>query len=275
MRRKLVILPSILLFSLFIAWSCNVNNKKGTSQNVHILIETEYGTMKAKLYNETPIHRDNMVQKIESGAYNDVIFHRVIKEFMIQGGDPSTNQKETIDDKTLEEWGKTIPAEINPLFYHKKGALAAARTGDHINPNKESSGTQFYIVQGKTFTQSELNNMAFQKSQNQLNGIINNMILAKAEEEIEKGINPNYNLIYQQLKEQIDSISETMEPYQFTQEQLEIYSTVGGTPHLDGDYTVFGEVIEGFDVIDKIAAVKTEAGDRPEKAVTMKIKIVK
>lgn len=275
MKRKQAIVPAILLISLFMIWSCNVNNKKGTSQNVHILIETEYGNIKAKLYNETPIHRDNIVQKIESGAYNDVIFHRVIKDFMIQGGDPSTNQKVTIDEKTLEEWGKTIPAEINPLFYHKKGALAAARTGDHINPKKESSGTQFYIVQGKTFTTSELNNMAIQKTQNQLNSIINNMILQKAEEEIEKGINPNYNLIYQQLKVQIDSISETIEPYKFTEEQMEIYSTLGGTPHLDGDYTVFGEVTEGFDVIDIIASVKTETGDRPVKPVTMKIKIVK
>ncbi len=190
----------------------------------YIVIETPLGNMIAKLYDQTPLHRDNFVKHAELGFYNDLLFHRVINGFMIQGGDP--NSKAATAGSLLGSGGPgyTIPAEFNAAFVHKKGAIAAARTGDQVNPKKESSGSQFYIVQGGIQTDQALNQM-----------------------EDRKGI-------------------------KYTEEQRKAYKTLGGTPFLDMDYTVFGEVIEGLDIIDKIASVKTERGDRPSENVSMKIR---
>lgn len=189
-----------------------------------VSIETPYGVMLAKLYDQTPLHRDNFFKHAEEGFYNDLLFHRVINGFMIQGGDP--NSRGAAPGKMLGSGGPgyTIPAEFNTQYIHKKGALAAARTGDQVNPKKESSGSQFYIVQG-----------AIQADQNL------NML------EDRKGI-------------------------KYSDAQRNIYKTIGGTPALDMDYTVFGEIIEGLEIIDKIAAVKTERGDRPTTDVKMVIK---
>ena len=183
-----------------------------------VLIKTTLGDIKVKLYNDTPLHRDNFIQLIENGWYNNSPFHRVIKDFMIQGGQ---NADGTVDP------GYTVPAEFRSNHFHKKGALAAARQGDHVNPKKASSGCQFYIVQGQVLT-------------------------------------PAHIQMYQQRM-----------GLTFTQEQIEAYTTVGGTPHLDGEYTVFGEVVEGLEIIDKIASVKTGYMDVPVEAVTMTIEILK
>ena len=191
-----------------------------------VIITTDYGTMKVKLYNETPFHRDNFLKLAKDGYFDDLLFHRVIKNFMIQGGDPES--KGAAPGVALGNGGPnyTVPAEFVESIFHKKGSLAAARTGDNVNPKKESSGSQFYIVQGKTYTDEELN--LFEK---------------------------RYN-------------------HKYTDAERKAYTTAGGTPQLDRSYTVFGEVVEGLDVIDKIAAVKTAAADRPEKDVKMKVKIV-
>jgi peptidyl-prolyl cis-trans isomerase B (cyclophilin B) len=187
-------------------------------QNNNIfVIETELGNIQVKLYDETPLHRDNFIKLVEEGWYNGSPFHRVIQDFMIQGGGGQGAKQDT---------GYTVPAEIKPAFFHKKGALAAARMGDQVNPKKASSGSQFYIVKGRAFSPDELTSLARQMRK------------------------------------------------EFTPDQLESYSTLGGTPHLDGEYTVFGEVIEGLDVVDKIAAVKTGYGDRPATELTMTIKAV-
>ena len=183
-----------------------------------VLIKTSLGDITVKLYNDTPLHRDNFLKLINEGWYNNSPFHRVINNFMIQGGH---NQDGSVDP------GYTIPAEFRSNHIHKKGALAAARQGDHVNPKKASSGCQFYIVQGQVLT-------------------------------------PAHIQMYQQRM-----------GLTFTQEQIEAYTTVGGTPHLDGEYTVFGEVVEGLDVIDKIAKVKTGYMDVPVEAVTMTIEILK
>ncbi len=190
----------------------------------YVLIETSLGSMVAKLYDQTPLHRDNFFKHAEQGFYDDLLFHRVISGFMIQGGDP--NSKDAAAGAMLGSGGPgyTIPAEFNPNYIHKKGAMAAARTGDQVNPKKESSGSQFYIVQGTPQSEANLNQM-----------------------EDRKGI-------------------------KYTAEQRAAYEKLGGTPFLDMEYTVFGEIIEGLDVIDKIAAVKTERGDRPSQNVSMKIK---
>ncbi len=196
-------------------------------KNKMVEIVTDHGTMKVRLYDETPLHRDNFIKLVEEGYYNDLLFHRIIKGFMIQGGDP--NSKNAGPEVSLGSGGPgyTVPAEIRSGLYHKKGALAAARMGDQMNPQKASSGSQFYIVQGSVVQESMLQQIASRS-----------------------GIT-------------------------YTPEQITTYTTIGGTPFLDGQYTVFGEVIEGMDVIDKIAAVKTLPGDRPELNVKMTVRTVK
>jgi len=186
------------------------------------LIETDYGTMTVKLYDSTPQHRDNFKKLVSDGYYDDLLFHRVIKQFMIQGGDP--NSRGAAPNARLGSGGPgyTIPAEIGAK--HFKGALSAARQGDAVNPQKASSGSQFYVVQGKPATEQELNKMA------------------------------------------------EMKKITYTEEEKQKYLSQGGTPFLDNDYTVFGEVVEGLDVIDKIAMVKTAPGDRPVTDVKMKIR---
>ena len=192
-----------------------------------VLIKTDMGDIVVKLYNETPQHRDNFVKLAEDGFYDGLLFHRVIADFMIQGGDPDSQDAKKGQQLGSGGPGYTIPAEFNPTLFHKKGALAAARQGDQVNPKKRSSGSQFYIVQGKVLTEQQLTRVAEAK-----------------------GVT-------------------------FTDEQKEIYITVGGTPHLDGDYTVFGEVEKGLDVLEKIAAVKTVQGNRPAEDIKMYIKILK
>ncbi|GAB4494579.1 MAG: hypothetical protein OHK0019_21300 [Saprospiraceae bacterium] len=188
-------------------------------------IETEFGTMTAELYNSTPKHRDNFIKLAEEGYYNDLLFHRVINGFMIQGGDPDS--RNAPPGKALGMGGPSyqIPAEFVDSLFHVKGALAAARTN---NPEKKSSGSQFYIVQGGGPVKEEM-----------LNQI------------------------------------EAMKNFHYTPEQRAAYLQLGGTPHLDRDYTVFGRVIKGLDVIDKIAAVKTAPGDRPVQDVKMKMRVIK
>lgn len=192
-----------------------------------IKIETGMGTMVAKLYNETPVHRDNMVKLIKDGYYNGQLFHRVIKDFMIQGGDPHSVGAEKGQRLGTGGPGYTLEAEFMEHLVHKKGALSAARQGDQVNPEKRSSGSQFYVVQGRVFTPEELNLMA---------------------------------------KRGMSTLSSDV---------AALYTTVGGTPHLDGAYTVFGEVIEGIEVLDRIAALQTDSYDRPLEDVVYTISLVK
>lgn len=214
MKRIILSLLAIVFCVSAFAQAKNTPAKKPTT----ILIETEYGNMTAILYDDTPGHRDNFLKLVKQGWYNGSIFHRVIKNFMIQGG----GQESKMNDP-----GYTIPAEILPNHFHKRGALAAARKPDNFNPTKASSGSQFYIVQG--------------------------MVMQPAQ----------FEMFEKQTGKKVSA------------ERRKAYSTVGGTPHLDDDYTVFGEVIKGLDVIDKIAAVQTAPGDRPVKDVKMKITVVK
>lgn len=192
-----------------------------------VLIKTKFGDIKIRLYNETPRHRDNFVKLARSKFYNGTLFHRVIKNFMIQGGDPLSKIPDSLTKVGNGGPGYTMAAEFAPKYFHKKGVIAAARLGDAINPKKDSDGSQFYIVQGRVFTNAELDNM------------------------------------------------EKMSGKTFTKEQRQAYTTVGGTPHLDGNYSVFGEVISGLDVVDKIAAVETLPGDRPKEDIRMTVKVLK
>ncbi|MGC9150942.1 MAG: peptidylprolyl isomerase [Microbacter sp.] len=230
-------------------------------------IETTAGTMSVTLYDETPIHRDNFVKLAQSGFYNDLLFHRVIKNFMIQTGDPES--KNANQQKHLGSGGPgyTLPAEILfPTFFHKKGALAAARQSDEVNPQKASSGSQFYIVQGQPMTDRELDQIEqsarYAKEKEifqQIAETYRSQIVALQKANDTEGLNALRDKIYDETKKRVD----TMDPFRFTPEQREAYKTVGGASFLDGNYTVFGEVTEGLDIIDRIADAKTNAHDRP------------
>jgi peptidyl-prolyl cis-trans isomerase B (cyclophilin B) len=193
-----------------------------------VKIQTALGTMVVKLYDETPIHRDNFLKLAAEGYYDGTTFHRVIKSFMIQGGDPNTKHAATADMAGTGGPGYTLEAEIRPELFHKKGALAAARQGDAINPQKRSSGSQFYIVQGSVY------------NKNQLESFENRM----------KAMKPGFT---------------------FSEDQKTAYTTLGGTPHLDMDYTVFGEITEGLEVLDAIAKTPTLPGDRPAEEIKMTV----
>ncbi len=242
-----------------------------------VLIKTTYGVMKAKLYNETPQHRDNFLKLVGEGYYNDLLFHRVIKDFMIQGGDPDSRGADAT--KRLGSGGPSyqIPAEFVEGYFHKKGALSAARMGDNVNPEKKSSGSQFYIVQGKVFTNEQLlqfeEKQKFQKIRTEALKLYNNRI-AEVQRLQAEGKTDSIEAIQLAIQKEVTYQIDSMYTPIF-EERRKIYSTLGGTPHLDGGYTVFGEVFEGLNIIDSIANVQTAPGDRPLKDIIMSIEILK
>jgi cyclophilin family peptidyl-prolyl cis-trans isomerase len=224
MKKVIVISTFMLLFSVTGVLAQKDSNTKGTkaagtekpdkkaNSNPMVLISTSMGDMKVMLYNATPLHRDNFLKLVREKFYDSLLFHRIIPNFMIQGGDPLSKNAAPGVPLGMGENGYTVPAEFVDTIFHKKGSLCAARTE---NPAKASSGCQFYIVQGQVLNNETINMMEMQR---------------------------------------VMKLSE---------KQKQLYTTVGGTPWLDGAYTVYGEVVEGMDVIDKIAAVKTAPGDRP------------
>ena len=236
-----------------------------------VKIETSAGDIKVKLYNETPKHRDNFIKLVKEGTYEGTLFHRVIKDFMIQAGDPESKNAPKGKMLGAGDVGYTVPAEfVCPKFFHKKGALSAARQGDAVNPKKESSGCQFYIVTGKVYNDSTLLRMERQMNENKVS-VFFNELAKKHMKEIYKMRKANdedglYDL-QEKLIAQAQELAAKEPEFRFTPEQVEAYTTVGGTPHLDGEYTVFGEVVEGMDVVDKIQQVKTDRSDRPEEDV--------
>ena len=269
--KKIVLILLTISFCGLIA--CKTGTKKGEDMDKETLvkIETTVGDIKVKLYNETPKHRDNFIKLVKDGMYEGTLFHRVIKDFMIQAGDPDSKNAPKGKMLGAGDVGYTIPAEfVYPKFFHKKGALSAARQGDNVNPKKESSGCQFYIVTGKVYNDSTLLSMESQMNENKIN-VIFNTLAQKHMKEIYKMRKANdedglYDL-QEKLFAEAQEIAAKQPEFHFTPEQIEAYTTVGGTPHLDGEYTVFGEVVEGMDVVDKIRQVKTDRSDRPEEDV--------
>jgi cyclophilin family peptidyl-prolyl cis-trans isomerase len=229
--KRTVLLAALLLTSVF-AFAQKEKKKQAKDEPAAVAaaaapvieITTIHGVVKLKLYDETPLHRDNFLKLATEGFYDSLLFHRIIKGFMIQGGDPNSNNAAPGVMLGSGDIGYTIPAEFNEKLFHKKGALAAARTD---NPAMASSGCQFYIVQGKVYGEDEL------------------------------------------------TMLENRIGFKFSPEQREAYKTIGGTPFLDRKYTVYGEVTEGLDVLDKIAAVATGPGDRPVEDLRMTVKVIR
>ena len=236
------------------------------NKDVIITISTSYGDMKAILYEETPLHKENFIKLSESGDFDSTIFHRIIENFMIQGGDVNLiNDEEVID--------YTIPAEIKTNLFHRKGEIAAARMGDNVNPEKESSGCQFYIVQGKVYSVNELT-----LDINALYGGVRTLLQDEKYSDVrEKFIAAQSNPAETQklaisLRDDVEKLG-IKTSRDIPEERVKAYTTVGGVPHLDGEYTVFGRIVEGMDIIDKIASVQTGQADKPVEDIPMTFKV--
>lgn len=243
-----------------------------------IKIHTTLGDITVRLYDETPKHRDNFLKLVKEGFFDGTLFHRVIKDFMIQGGDPESKGAPKGKSLGTGDTGYTIPAEfVYPKYFHKRGALSAARLGDEVNPNRESSGCQFYIVWGKVYKPQELKQMERQLEMQQEQTIFN--ALAKEHRDEIMSLRRNRDRaglqqLQDKLVEETQRKSKEMGKPTFTEEQVKAYTTIGGTPFLDNQYTVFGEVVDGLDVVEKIQNVETSRDDRPKDDVTMTMTVV-
>lgn len=239
-----------------------------------VVMHTSMGDIQLKLYNETPKHRDNFIQLVKDGMYNGLLFHRVIKDFMIQGGDVTSKDAPMNKSLGAGDLGYTVPAEFNyPKYFHKKGALCAARTGDEVNPERASSASQFYIVTGKKYSDAELNQM-----EKQLENRLKQSIFARLQAENKPKIMEYYR---SGNKEELAILRDTLigkteleaekrkDEAKLPKEIREIYKTEGGVPFLDNQYTVYGEVVKGIEVVDAIQQVKTNRQDRPTENVVI------
>lgn len=227
---RMAVALAILMLPATLPAQVGKGNKAAT-ERTRVEVRTTLGTMIVELYNETPQHRDNFLKLVKEHFYDSLIFHRVIPGFMVQGGDPDSKRAAAGTPLGMGGPGYTVPAEILPGLYHTKGTLAAARQGDQVNPTKASSGSQFYIVQGRTYQPQEMDMIA---KRNATMGT----------------------------------------PVTYDDAAKARYASVGGAPHLDGAYTVFGEVVEGLDVVDKIAAVQRDPRDRPAEDIRMWMKVL-
>lgn len=239
-----------------------------------VVMHTTFGDITLKLYNETPKHRDNFLKLVNDGTYNGLLFHRVIKEFMVQGGDVTSKDAPMNKQLGAGDLGYTVPAEfVYPKYFHKKGALCAARTGDEVNPEKASSASQFYIVTGKKYSDSELKQM-----EKQLENRLKQSIFARLQAENKSKIMELYR---SGDKAELAILRDTLigkteleaekrkDEAKLTEEQKEIYKTVGGVPFLDNQYTVYGEVVDGIEVVEKIEKSKTNRQDRPTENISI------
>jgi peptidyl-prolyl cis-trans isomerase B (cyclophilin B) len=240
-----------------------------------VKIQTMLGDIIVRLYDETPIHRDNFIKLVKEGYYDGTLFHRVIKDFMIQGGDPDS--KGAPAGKMLGVGGPdyTLEAEIKEGLFHKRGALAAARQGDEVNPERRSSGSQFYIVWGQVYNEGQLRQFSKQLKMQKVQSVFNQLVSEHRDEIMQMRRDRNRAGL-QELQDKLvaEAEKQSADFAGLTEEQMKIYTTIGGTPHLDGQYTVFGEVEEGLDVVDMIQTTATGRGDRPVDDLEMKISVV-
>jgi peptidylprolyl isomerase len=254
----------ILIFKLLITFSVPL-----WAQNTPVIVKisTRFGTMLFKLHDETPLHRDNFIKLIKSKHYDSLLFHRIIKDFVVQGGDPKSKYAKKDSLLGNGDLPYTIPAEFNINLFHKQGTLAMAREGDDVNPEKASSACQFYIVKGKVRQDSDIVKAHYR---------INKNLIIPVEKRMMERDSIGFKALstkakYKQL---VDSVKNRTGYFQIPEEHIKAYKTTGGVPHLDNQYTVFGEMISGIEVLNKLAAVKTDSNDRPKSDLQMQITIV-
>ncbi len=277
MKRQIIyfyLISTFLMGTIFSAQSQIKQDK--------VLIETGYGNMVVQLYSETPLHRENFLKLVGQRYFDSLLFHRVIRDFMIQGGDPDS--KGAPPEKQLGNGGPgyEINAEFVPSRIHKKGVIAAAREGDQVNPMKKSSGSQFYIVQGKVFTQEQLKQMEEKINFPKKKQLVFNFIEKPENRNLKVKIDSlqkardikTLNETFEEVSKQIEPEYQKLDLFKYSDDQIQAYTTIGGTPHLDQNYTVFGEVVEGLNIIDSIGMVPTDKHDRPLSDVLMKITII-
>ncbi len=267
--KKLFYCVTVVLFFI----SCTVQSSKEEL----VSIQTEYGDMLVLLYDETPEHKENFLKLAKEGFYDSTTFHRIIDGFMIQGGDPNSKDDNEMNDGQGGP-GYTIPAEFNSALIHKRGAIAAARTGGPQNPEKRSSGSQFYIVDGNVLSEAEMmgmtQNINMQREEEMMRNFVqrpeNKFYLDALIRNQNNRNQDSLNLLIEEIKPQALL---GFEEFSYTDEQMEVYTTIGGTPFLDNNYTVFGELLSGFDVIDSIATQPKNSRDRPLSDIPMTVKV--
>jgi cyclophilin family peptidyl-prolyl cis-trans isomerase len=263
-----------LLFLLILVSSCAQDKK-----DYVVTIKTKYGDMTAILYDETPKHKENFIKLAKEKFYDSTLFHRVIQGFMIQGGDPDSKKAKAGQPLGSGGPGYTVPAEINSKYFHEKGALSAARLSDNVNPKKESSGSQFYIVQGTVLKQADV--AGLKCDQQKLMAGLGQMYQSQQHPDLFDSLNQIYSSgdmqAYQAklyaLAPRVEKVTGVKIIRDVNPAKEQVYTTTGGSPHLDGEYTVFGKVIKGLEVIDKIAAVQKGQGDRPAEDISMTVSV--
>lgn len=280
MNYKKLFIPFLFSSAFFLLVVSFKSNSFIPQEEIKVMIVTDFGTIKIKLYNETPLHRDNFIKLVNAHYYDSLLFHRVIQNFMIQGGDPDS--KNAASSFELGNGGPnyTIPAEFNSRLFHKKGVLAAARDSDLENPAQASSGCQFYIVQGRVYNDSLLNIQAKRITKLKLfNTVVNRdknkALLQKYQAFVKIHQEDSMKYLNDIITQQVEAELPGTKPYTFTEEQIKTYTSIGGTPHLDQSYTIFGEVYEGIEVIDSIAKQNVDKNNRPLTDVRMKISIIR
>lgn len=258
----------LLLVMLLVSTSCAQKQKPlDPNKPVFVTVKTSMGDVTVRLYDDTPLHKENFIKLCQENAHEGVLFHRIIKEFVVQGGDPTSKAKEPGAKYGSESGGYTVPAEILPHYFNKRGALIDAKKADAVNTERASAGTQFCFVQGKVLTDDEL-----AEKEARINDIHRNWLYHKfrkqlieedptfADETKEAELHAEANLLV------LDELVKTG-PYEIPEEHRQVYKTIGGVPHLDGSVTIFGEVVEGLDIVEKMSLVDTDENDRPLKDV--------
>ena len=271
--RKIFATALALSAWLMLNVQCSMVNKNDDGM-ARVKIETSKGDIIVELYNDTPKHKANFLKLAKNGTYEGTLFHRVIKGFMIQGGDPDS--KGAPAGKMLGVGGPdyTLEAEIKSDIFHKRGALAAARQGDEVNPERRSSGSQFYIVWGNIYNEGQLRQFSKQLRMQKVQSAFNALAAAHKDEIMQMRRDRNRAGL-QELQDKLVAEAESKVGKDgLTEEQLQLYSTLGGTPHLDGQYTVFGEVEEGLDVVEMIQGTATGRADRPLDDIEMRMVVV-
>lgn len=267
MNKIVLTICAMLMTFLASAQSGNESkmDKTNSASGTVVDLKTTMGDIKIRLYDDTPLHRDNFIKLVNEGFYDGVLFHRVINDFMVQTGDPKSRDAAPGDMLGAGDPGYTVDAEIiYPGHYHKYGALAAARTGDDFNPERKSSGSQFYIVTGQKFTPSQMDMMKNRMMQNALQSYFKKLQI-QHRDEIQKLYQANDTAGLEALRQKLIRETESnVKPVTIPENVVADYINVGGAPHLDGQYTVFGEVVSGMDVVEKIQNAETGPADRPK-----------